>query len=591
MARKPRNAGGKEHQARSVHNGNTSIEAEPGRQQTAPTVPRDSASIFSLIREVKAQRACLLVLLAALYSPVSQHNLAPVYGAVPAGLYHYRGSAVAAFLAIAFRRFLPGGIGGRAISSFCFWIPTIQFLMFQSSSILGNPLGPVVTEMLTYYPLVILSLSTAVQFCDDLKHRAFDSRGDTLNQSNSLLVELGPPISIMTLFSVLQQATRSFMSRYIGGNFLTSRIGMQLTIATLYGLALPSSVLWPSLPSVAFTMLGNPHTPLWRTTQVLNNTLALYDYTLLERRESVTGYISVLEDNQKQFRAMRCDHSLLGGQWIMAPRHGGRDRRVAEPIYAIFAMLEAVRLVEASDGDRENKKALTIGLGIGTAPSALIAHGVSTTIIELDPVVHEFALKYFALPYNHTSYIGDAFAAVLNTSRMQASTYDYIIHDVFTGGVEPVDLFTVDFLSGLHLLLKPRGTIAINYAGDLSMPAASLVYRTILSVFPSCRAFRENEAPEAGSQGADFTNMVFFCRKEPGPIKFRRPVEADFLGSGARREYLLPKYEISPDSFERHGSVLKKGQTRELRRWQTKSAIGHWKLMRTVLPDGVWENW
>jgi hypothetical protein len=38
---------------------------------------------------------------------------------------------------------------------------------------------------------------------------------------------------------------------------------------------------------------------------------------------------------------MRCDHSLLGGQWVHV-----NGRRVSEPIYGVFVMLEAVRLVE-----------------------------------------------------------------------------------------------------------------------------------------------------------------------------------------------------------------------------------------------------
>ena len=40
-------------------------------------------------------------------------------------------------------------------------------------------------------------------------------------------------------------------------------------------------------------------------------------------------------------------------------------------------------------------------------------------------------------------------------------SYDYIIHDVFTGGAEPVNLFTQEFLQGLSELLKPDGVIAI----------------------------------------------------------------------------------------------------------------------------------
>lgn len=103
------------------------------------------------------------------------------------------------------------------------------------------------------------------------------------------------------------------------------------------------------------------------------------------------------------------------------------------------------------------------GLGVGTTPSALIAHGIETTTVEIDPVVHNFAALYFGLPKNHTSIIEDAITFV---GRAQAAgprgfSYNYIIHDVFTGGAEPVNLFTQEFIQGLRDLLKPDGVIAI----------------------------------------------------------------------------------------------------------------------------------
>ena len=39
---------------------------------------------------------------------------------------------------------------------------------------------------------------------------------------------------------------------------------------------------------------------------------------------------------------MRCDHSLLGGEWLIK----GARNSMPEPIYGVFVMLEAVRLVE-----------------------------------------------------------------------------------------------------------------------------------------------------------------------------------------------------------------------------------------------------
>jgi hypothetical protein len=190
-----------------------------------------------------------------------------------------------------------------------------------------------------------------------------------------------------------------------------------------------------------------------------------------------------------------------------------------------------------------------------------------------------------------------SFSCVIEAKKQeQQGHYDYIIHDVFTGGAEPVDLFTLEFLSGLHQMLKPDGVIAINYAGDFAMPSTSLIYRTITNVFPSCRVFREDEqVGEDGMQVTDkqgqFTNMVFICRKADNAVKFRKAVEADFLGSALRRSYMVPKHEVPSSKFELQGEILTRANRKVLEKMQVESAIGHWKLMRKVIPAAVWENW
>jgi spermidine synthase len=101
------------------------------------------------------------------------------------------------------------------------------------------------------------------------------------------------------------------------------------------------------------------------------------------------------------------------------------------------------------------------GLGVGTTPSALVSHGINTTVVEMDPVVYEFAVKYFDLKENNSPVLQDAVSYTAELAKTAPMTYDYIVHDVFTGGAEPVDLFTVEFLEGLFALLKPEGTVAI----------------------------------------------------------------------------------------------------------------------------------
>lgn len=86
---------------------------------------------------------------------------------------------------------------------------------------------------------------------------------------------------------------------------------------------------------------------------------------------------------------------------------------------------------------------------------------MNTTIVEIDPVVHEFATKYFELPEDHTKVIGDAVSWANKQAIERPESYDYIVHDVFTGGAEPTSLFTYEFLQDLSLLLKEDGAIAI----------------------------------------------------------------------------------------------------------------------------------
>ena len=74
----------------------------------------------------------------------------------------------------------------------------------------------------------------------------------------------------------------------------------------------------------------------------LNTKLQTEGYAIVDRQESVTGYISVVDNSKDGFRVLRCDHSLLGGVWMRQPA----SSILQEPIYAIFVTLEAVRLAE-----------------------------------------------------------------------------------------------------------------------------------------------------------------------------------------------------------------------------------------------------
>lgn len=89
--------------------------------------------------------------------------------------------------------------------------------------------------------------------------------------------------------------------------------------------------------------------------------------------------------------------------------------------------------------------------------------------------------------------------------------------------------------------------------------------------------------------------MVIFCtNSQDGTITFRKPVESDYLNSHARRKFLVPKHEIFREQFalkESDGGILRSNNTKRFEAWQQKSAVGHWAVMRNVLPDKIWQDW
>ncbi|OLN85104.1 Methyltransferase-like protein 13-like protein 1 [Colletotrichum chlorophyti] len=529
-------------------------------------------------------KTSILLTLAATYSNVSQLALSPVYGSIPASIYHAKLVMVACFFGWAGNMFLNRSLPfnpAKLLPIVALWIPAIQFYLYKISTTLTAHWGPLVTEAVTLFPVILISVSCV----------ATELEKADLSKLPKFLADAGPGLGSWGFFKFVEKLSGDYLQTYVGRSFFQTRIGLETLLAAAYSIYAPCKLLLFAIPAVLHTAILNTHALTPMATASLNSTLQADDWFLLDRKESVTGYVSVLESLQAGYRVLRCDHSLLGGEWVKY-----RGPRVAEPIYGVFVMLEAVRLVKTAKPVPDSEAmALNIGLGIGTTPGALISHGISTTIVEIDPVVHEFATNYFQLPSNHTPVIADAVSYTAKLVDDPDARFDYIVHDVFTGGAEPVPLFTLEFLQGLNTLLKPDGAIAINYAGDFLHPAPKLVVDTIKQVFPSCRIFRESEHPskkKMDEDGQDFTNMVIFCKKTSGKLKFRPAVDDDFLGSRTRSVFLQPKHEV----FDRHFlqgdfGILRNNDTETLTKWHQKSAVGHWEVMRTVIPPKIWEMW
>ncbi|KAK4544771.1 hypothetical protein LTR36_004020 [Oleoguttula mirabilis] len=607
--------------------------------------PSDAASQTSLAQDANSTHAFSpktlrktlgvalpLLALAALTSPVSQATLAPVYGSLPSRVNHAEAITATMLLGYLWRAFLRDAHAWSILpylALWALWMPLMQVYVFQYSARLGPVIGPIITGFLSCHTIVIPSAYAAAQALE-----AFDLQGKLGNIGGVALPALAldllyfRPLEYVMAHHALPRASAYFTSGGLG-----TPVKLQLALGAAYTLLSPDKPYWLfslAAPAVFHALLANPHFDSQRAVDVVNRDLAVHNWTLLDRAWSNTGYISVLESTDLQYRVLRCDHSLLGGEWLLTPERQQKEGwKVNEPVYAVFEMLEAVRLVEVEPAVADNEaQALVIGLGIGTAPKALMAHGIKTTIVELDPVVHKYAQQYFGLPWTTTilqdavTWVGGE-ASALNTSsgdHHNGQKYDYILHDVFTSGAEPLALFTDAFLANLRALLTPNGVIALNYAGDLSSPLTARALNTISQTFAGqCKLFRDAPPPPppersaqaatntTGSKAAaeeaaeDFLNLVVFCRNTPGPISFRKPTSKDFLGSKSRAHYLLPRadYEMAFPSVgdnttteaEQRDAILRKGEEGQWRKQQEESAIRHWHIMRKVLPAAVWELW
>ena len=555
-------------------------------------------------------RAVALIFIAGIASPVSQLNLSPVFGSIPASLHHQQAVTLTALAGLGVRRLLKGYVSvdvSAWVTVLAYWTPLIQCYLFPHSTQLGIDYGPLIVESLTYFPLLFLSMYAISDLLDTIDFSRWD-----------LPSALGDAVLPMTSYVGVSFVSRFFgalLPAFVGQHVYLTRIGFQMLLASASAFITPSKLLFLALPAILHTLWINPHNPADHAFQSANGTLvATQNYTILARQESLTGYISVVENYaDNAFRLMRCDHSLLGGEWLVTPESYNKGQRQKESIFAVFVLLEAVRLVQDPELEPiksvpraldvkpvpdSDKSALVIGLGIGTAPNALIQHGLNTTIVELDPVVHKYATEFFGLSPNHNTVISDAVRYVAEKSVSAPKSYDYIIHDVFTGGAEPVYLFTTEFMQGLYNLLKDDGAVASNYAGDLTLGSTRLVLNTIHAVFPACRLFRDSPAPDDHKEGeSDFINMVIFCVKDDHgkgkkAVGFRKATSKDWLGSIARRNFLQPQDELEVRfEYEKGGQVMGRADVAELEAYHEEGAVSHWKIMRSVLPAGVWEMW
>jgi hypothetical protein len=150
-----------------------------------------------------------------------------------------------------------------------------------------------------------------------------------------------PGMASWGTIKLVEHVSQYHIGAHVGQGLLYTRMGMELLLSGSYAVLAPSKLLLLAVPALFHSAMLNTHVMTEQATLALNNTMGAQNWTLIDRKESLTGYLSVIESNERGFRVMRCDHSLLGGEWVMI-----QGQKASEPIYGVFVMLEAVRLIE-----------------------------------------------------------------------------------------------------------------------------------------------------------------------------------------------------------------------------------------------------
>lgn len=308
-------------------------------------------------------------------------------------------------------------------------------------------------------------------------------------------------------------------------------------------------------------------------------------YHMLSRSESVTGWVSVVDESTRSLRVLRSGHSLIGGQW----------KDTGESVFGIFYLADALRLVRDSPGNPEGKplfgrgngkeRALQIGLGVGVSAKSLFEQNVRVDVVEIDPAVYQAAVDYFDLPKTLNSVNLEDGRQYID--RAPSASYDYIVHDVFTGGSVPSSLFSKSAVEQLHRILRPKGILAMNYVGLLSdQRTLEHVASTLHTSFAHVRCFAETTDDLDSA-----TNMMLFASNQPIVLDITSDVLRYFGTDGIRSRMLkeMEKHELPVQDLLNSQPIT--DSWNPLPQWQVPVAIQHWKAMRGMLPDKYWLNY
>lgn len=342
----------------------TGVRSGPCRQELARPWPSQRlATIFAMRRPLTTLvRSAIVIGLFATIAELSQLHLAPVYGALTASTHrealfgNWSQLPLLAFWLFLCRNRPPRP--SRAAVLVCLRIPLQDVLLRLGVRRMSDIFAPAVIEICTVFPVMV---DLALLVYNDLMSLQWHEALKIPRRWWILVVGILMGFCYMWIENYAKSYVPMICNTPASGGIGVSRAGLQLQIAAIMMLFISPRqprkfiiALMLSLAGIGIITAGTtvPFRLLnaitgTTTYNAVNHELGKHGWKVLARAESTTGYISVLEDTNAQMRLMRCDHSILGGEWLLTDERKAKEGwTVPEPIFGVFEMLEAVRLVE-----------------------------------------------------------------------------------------------------------------------------------------------------------------------------------------------------------------------------------------------------
>ncbi len=220
--------------------------------------------------------------------------------------------------------------------------------------------------------------------------------------------------------------------------------------------------------------------------------------TMVSNQESVYGQVKVVDYTYEgiHLRELLLDNIIQGGV----------DLNKGLSLFKYQYYLE--RLAHAYNKDA--KKALVIGLGPGIVPARLSKYyGMTTDVVEIDPVVLETAKNYFNYdPGLGKVYLEDGRYYL----RRTPTTYDVMVLDAFSGDIAPSHLMSMEAFELMEGKLSEDGVLLINFLGSFEETSAFVLYslnRTLKNTFAHVDVYTYEGHNKKNTNPANFIFVAY----------------------------------------------------------------------------------